>query len=116
MNLATMLMNTVTPLSDYKPEASEPKKKKGRVMPKGDNRNRHIESLRRYKEVMQGNGWMTTAMVTEGICEWNVSNGFRRINDAYSTLNKWSKVGIIEVREKNGVKRGCQALFEWRWK
>lgn len=112
MNLATMLQQHVTPLSEYTPE----KPPKPEEPPKEGNRNRHNEAMRRYKLVMEGKGWMTTAQITEGICEWNVENGFRRIQDSFPTLNKWRKTGTIEMRLKDdGENWGRKARYEWRW-
>ena len=115
MNIAAMLMKKVTPLSEYRPEPVNKPLRKGKRTPQ-DNRNRHNEAMRRYKQVMEGKGWMTTAQITEGICEWNVENGFRRIQDSFPTLNKWSKMGIVEMRPKDdGENWGRRARYEWRW-
>jgi hypothetical protein len=114
MNFATMLNQQVTPLSERKPEEREVAPKFHTRFHKNDNRNRRNEAVRRYRAVMQGKGWMTTQQVTEAICAWNLSHGFNAINDAYSTLHKWSKENIVELKASD-AKRGAKALFEWRW-
>lgn len=113
MNLAAYLMKPVVSLEDRQPEKLVYVARSHELS--GTNQNRHLESLRRYREAM-GDGWKTTAEITEAICQWNVRNGFRRIQDAFPTLNKWAKDGIIEMREKEDQNWGRRARLEWRWK
>jgi len=114
MNLVQYLMRPVTSLEDRQLEKrvyiKTPK-------PESSNQNRHNESLRRYRDVMEGAGWLTTIEITERVCAWNVEHGFRRIQDAFPTLNKWEKkYGYVERRTKDdGEKWGRRHREEWRW-
>ena len=114
MNFATMLQQHVTPLSERQPEEKPVKVKFSGQFHVNDNRSRRVEAERRYGMVMRGKGWMTTQQVTEAVSKWNIANGFNAIQDAYSTMHKWEKEGIVE-KKTGGPQRGAKAQFEWRW-
>jgi hypothetical protein len=112
------LFTKITPLADRIPEAHRLKRGDRKslhdVLPANTgNRNRHAESLNRYKLAM-GSGWVVTSEITARVNEVNRLRGFHEIASALPTLRAWEKLGVVESRwkDESKVRRG---RIEWRW-
>jgi len=105
MNLAQMLMRTVTPLSDVKP-ASRPYVKKTWERNTIDaNAAKRAQAIARYKLVWEQE-WERTTVVESRL-------GFNS-GVILPTLRDWEVVGLVESRER--IPGARRAGLEWRWK
>lgn len=109
MNLAQMLSQKVTPLSQYQPAGEE--KKTGRSgNPAPDNTIpnavKQAKAIARYRKVMRGE-WVGTV---------TIENRLGRGRSAcLATLNKWLALGFAERRPVGGVFHRNKG-WEWRIK
>lgn len=105
MNLAQMLMQTVTPLSEVQLDRRPYVKKTWKRNTANANDTKRAQAMARYRAVWEQE-WERTTVVESRL-------GFNS-GVVLPTLRDWEKAGLIESRER--IPGARRAGLEWRWK
>lgn len=87
-----------------------PKPSNYEAMSKQGHELKTLRAIQRYREVMDGRGWLTLTQIEHALGYTStISTGFIR--------KLWQKHGLVERRNRGGAERYVRTLgYEWRWK